>query len=317
MRSSAHRLAVSVSVLVSAVGVSTPVLGSSSVSTPSVELDRYEFEPDDVVILTIAGFEARAVTVTVCGNDGRRGSSDCNMTASEGVGLDGNGGSQLVQMPVAAPPVACPCIVRVSSQNNDEIAVAAITLIGHPIGMVVGGPTPSQALVTSIVAERADTGALDWLRSSLGSATEYDVTVTVRNGSTVAVGRIAINASVGRGDGDIQRTLVVEPPPEIGPGETWEQVVRAELPAPVYGNAEWRIDVSGGGPTVTATDVTSHIPGLLILHLAVLVVDVIVLAVRFVMRCNRRTPLKRELDDGYLPGGEIEVSDDRDAIFTR
>lgn len=293
------------------VGLPTPGLASSSsFSAPSVELDRYEFKPDDVVILTIAGFQARAVTVTVCGNDGRRGSADCNMTASEGVGLDGNGGSQLVQMPIAAPPVACPCIIRASSQNNDEIAVAAITLIGHPVDLVVGGSTPTQTLVASIVAERASTGVLGWLRSSLGAATTYDVAVTVRNSSTVAVGKIAIDATVGRGDGDIQRTLVIEPPAEIGPGETWEQVVQADLPAPVYGNAEWRVDVSSEGRTVTAADATSHMPGLLILLVVVLVLDLLVLAVRFVTRRRRMRP-----DHEYAPGAEVELVKDHPPVL--
>ncbi len=296
--------------LLVAVGLSTPGLASSSFSAPSVELDRYEFKPDGVVILTIAGFQATAVTVTVCGNDGRRGSADCNMTASEGVGLDGNGGSQLVQMPIAAPPVACPCIIRVSSRNNDEIAVAAITLIGHPVDSVVGGSTPTQTLVASIVAERASTGALGWLRSSLGAATTYDVTVTVRNSSTVVVGKIAIGATVGRGDGDIQRTLVIEPPAEIGPGETWEQVVQADLPAPVYGNAEWRVDVSSEGRTVTAADATSHMPGLLILLVVVLVLDLLVLAVRFVTRRRRMRP-----DHEYAPGAEVELVKDHPPVL--
>lgn len=302
--------------LLVAVGLSTPGLASSSsFSAPSVELDRYEFAPDALVILTIAGFQARAVTVTVCGNDGRRGSADCNMTAGEGVGLDGNGGSQLVQMPIAAPPVACPCIIRVSSQNNDEIAVAAITLIGHPVDLVVGGSTPTQTLVASIVAERASTGTLGWLRSSLGAATTYDVTVTVRNSSTVAVGKIAIDATVGRGDGDIQRTLVIEPPAEIGPGETWEQVVQAELPAPVYGNAEWRVDVSSEGPTVTATDATSHMPGLLILFAAVFVLDVLVLAVRLFRHRHRGMRPKLESADEFVSGAEIERIDDQQPVL--
>lgn len=266
------------------------IAGAQPVTTgPTVALDRYQMSPGDRLVLTIDGFDAGSVIISVCGNDGRRGATDCNMTESEGLRLNLDAGETVSSIPVATPPAPCPCIVRVSSTGNDEVAVAAIDLVGHPVAPVVGTPSLVDALAVSVTAEAAYGGVIGWVRSSLGGAVAYDVTVTIRNRSTVSLERIAVAGDVGRDAQNVLTSLDLSDPGVIAPGQTWTEVVRAELPAPAYGTVEWRVDVSGVGPTVTATESTRHTPVLLAVLVVVLVVDLAILLWRFVARRRRRS----------------------------
>ena len=123
-------------VATSIAGVVAPAFAGSFLVGPHAELDRTNVEVDDRVIVTIDGFEARVVTLSVCGNEGRRGSADCNMVASKGLRLDGDGTATTAQFGISAPPVPCPCIVRVASRNADEVSVVPIKISGHPTGEV-------------------------------------------------------------------------------------------------------------------------------------------------------------------------------------
>ena len=268
--------------------ISMPAGAQAETTGPSVALDRYEMAPTERVVLTLDGFVAGSVIISVCGNDARRGSSDCNMVESEGLRLNREGGETISSIPVAAPPVPCPCIIRVSTTGNDEVAVAAITLIGHPVAPVVGAPSLTDALAVSVSASATPDGLGGWVRSTLGGAATYEVTVKVRNRSTVSLERVAVSGSAGRDAENVLTTLELTDPGEIAPGQTWTEVVQAELPAPVYGSVEWRVDVSGVGPTVAATDSTRHTPVLLAVLVVVLLVDLALLGWRLVARRRRR-----------------------------
>ncbi len=276
--------------------VFAPVARAQPVTTgPTVTLDRYEIGPGDRVVLTLDGFESRSVVISVCGNDARRGSADCNMPESEGLGIDRDRENTVSSVPVAVPPTPCPCLIRVSSATNDEVAVAAITLIGHPVAPVVGTPGVGEPLAVSVTAKAAPDGVLGWVRSSLGGATTYDVTVTVRNRSTETQDGVTLIGSAGRGADDELVALDVSDPGSIEPGQTWTEVVRADLPAPVYGAAEWRVVATGAGPATTTTQRTSHQPLLLIVVAFVFVVDLVVVVARFVRR--RRTAATASLSE--------------------
>jgi hypothetical protein len=176
----------------------------------------------------------------------------------------------------------------VSSPGNDQVATAELILIGHPVAEPVAGVAASQALTASLVVERANRGTSGWLKASLGGSTAYDVHLTIRNTSSDPVGRVAIDGHVGGGGDDVRSEIGFPSPGTIGAGETWDRVVQVTLPAPVFGTADWTVDVSSAGPTVTASDETSHLPGLLILLIVVLVGDLLILAVRLVRRSMPR-----------------------------
>ena len=282
-----HSLLAALVTATAALGVAFTASAQSTVSGPTVTLDRYELTPGEQVDLTMDGFQADFVTMAFCGNEGRRGSVDCNMQASQAREINSDGSPTVAQMTVAAPPAPCPCIVRVSSQDNREIAVVSITIVGHPVVDAVGGSAVDQPLAVDIRAVVAPDGLSDELRSSLGGATMYDVTVQVTNSGTFAVENVAVASTYTRTRYDDVRTVDIPSAGRLDAGATWEQTVQVEVPSLTFGDVQWNATVSGFGPSVQATDTTSQLPVLLLLLGVVLVADVFVLVVRFLMRRRR------------------------------
>ena len=266
-----------------------PTTGPSAIEPtitgPSVTLDRPAAAAGEHVVLTINGFKALLVTVSFCGNEDRRGSTDCNMAASQSVDVHADGTPSVAEVPVAAPPVDCPCLVRVSSRLNDEVAVTPITVTGHPVGPVIGGPDVNAPLVAvTIAATPVPHGLLGWVKSNLGGSVPYDVTVSVKNISPEALHHVTVFGSAGLHPDDAFATLEFDSPDEILPGQTWKQVVSTEVPAPSLSKIHWQVVASRAGPWVTADLTTRHRPMLLLIFAMLLVVDIAFLVIRKRMR---------------------------------
>ncbi len=258
----------------------------SETSGPSLTLDQTEVQPGETVVLKIAGFLKAFVTVSVCGNEARRGSADCNMAASLGLQLDFDDAPTVYKMPVAVPTTDCPCVIRVSNSATGELAVAPIVITGHPVGPIIDPPTLDGLIELTITAREAPSGLMPALRSQLGGPTTYEVTVAVRNRSAMTLQNVKVAGSAGRSaEGDLA-ILELGTPGAIQGGQTWRETVTVRLPAPSFGSVNWRADASGAGPTVTTTLVTEHRPVLLWLLVAVLVVMIAVVLIR--MRIRRR-----------------------------
>ena len=281
-------LAVALAALLAATLVASAVGAQEGEPTgPSIVLDRTSIRPGERVLVTLDGFDGTAVTISVCGNRAQRGSPDCNLTASEGLGLDTDGTPTMTEFPVAAPSTTCPCVVMASTTSYGEVAVAPIELIGHPVGPVVGSST-LEAVAVTVDVKRAPRGVLASLRAAVGGPTTYDVTVSVRNRSTATLEKIVLEGSAGRSrDGDL-RALDLPPPPALAPGETWTHVARTEVPAPAVGTFAFTVTASGSGPAVSTVQTTRTLPLGLLLVVGMLVVDVGAIAWR-----RRRRRLRR------------------------
>ncbi len=264
---------------------------SPDFAAPSVELNLYEFRPEQRIQVSISGFGSAFVNTTICGNGGLRGSSDCNMAASEAVEIDPATGSASISFIANAPAMPCPCVIRVSSSGNDEVAFADVVLIGHPVADLVAPAIRAQPLTASLSVVVASTGFLDWSRSSLGGSTTYDATLTIRNQTSIPVDGVTIDGFAGRGADDVRTLFDYPQPGVIGPNETWQETVRVTLDAPVYGNTTWSVAVASANPTVSVDDSTSHLPGLLIAFVGFLLFDLVVLLARLV----RRRRIRRRL----------------------
>lgn len=270
-------------------------------AAPIVIVNRTSFQPGDELVLTIAGFRSPSVTAFVCGNDARRGSSDCDNVGAKTAELRADGSSTVVDMVAAAPPLPCPCVVRVASPDGDEVAIVRVTVIGHPSAPVVGGDFAlDEPLAVAVDARRASSGFVSGLFASLGASTSYDVTLTLRNRSADAVSGLTVDAWAGRGD-RILRSFEIDVPAELPAGETIERTVTVELPAPHFGTATWRVEVAApNAPTITAAASSANLPWLLILLLTMLVVDLLVLAFRLIRRLRRRRDEPDGPDEGLL-----------------
>jgi hypothetical protein len=109
------------------------------------------------------------------------------------------------------------------------------------------------------------------------------VTVTVRNRGTSDVVGVRTVGAVTRGGSDVD-SLELTDPGTIGAGQTWRDTVVADVPTPSWGSTEWRLEVTGAGPPISATTDTSNTPWLLWVLGIVLVVDVVILVTRLVFR---------------------------------
>ena len=271
-----------------ALAVAGSAAAQSTTTGPTVVLAADELAPDARLDFQLEGFVGSSVIITVCGNDARRGSVDCNLIESEGLRLNREGGITASSIPVPVPPAPCPCLVQVMDSDAGQLAVTPLVIIGHPVAPTVGPAGFVQPLVVEITADKADVGISDRLRSSAAGATLHDVTVKVRNRSTLPVERVVLSGSGGRDANDDLVVLGLDDPGTIEPGQTWEGTVKAELPSPVWGDYVWQATASGTGPSVTATTTTNHRPWLLIVLIIVFIIDVLIIAVRLIMRFRHR-----------------------------
>ncbi len=258
---------------------------SSSIVSPIVTVNHPRVALGEEIRLTLDGFKAPFVSISICGNEARRGSSDCDMAASEGVHMSRDDAPTFALMPVGAPPVPCPCVVRVSSSTNDEVAVVPLVITDHPVEKVIDAANPDAPLMAVSVATRVvNDGLFGWARSNLGGSVKYQVTVSVKNLKTEPLHRVKLSGWVGRSATDQIASLALDDPGEIGPAQTWQQIVTVRVPSPTVGSFEWRVAASGAGPTVTTPVTTRHRPLLLILLLVVLIADIAYFVIRARMR---------------------------------
>ena len=290
-------------------------------SGPAVAVNPGEAAPGGGnVTLTVDGFTSPYVTISICGNESRRGSADCNMAASVGVEVPQDGTPLVLQIPAVAPPADCPCVVRVVGRDSIEIALAPLVITGHPVGPVVDPPVGGPLVSVSVSTREAPEGALDALRSQLGGPTTYEVTVTVRNRTTSPLKQVRLSGSAGRGSDDNIATLVLDDPGLIAVGQTWQQTVIAKVPAPSFGAVTWRVAASGAGPAVVTTKSTRHRPTLLVVLALVVVLNLGLLAIRWrvrrrVARAARRAAAHSDVIDvdGAETVGGGDATDATDA----
>lgn len=259
---------------------------------PVISLGKATLRPGEGVVVTFAGWTARVVTLSVCGNLAKRGSADCNMVTARAVELASAGGAARVEFFVSAPPVDCPCVIRASSTSQDEVAVAPIDLVGVPVGPVVD-PYLGPLVSVSLDARAAHSGFLAAVRSALGGPTTYDVTVSVRNLSAEALSKLGLSGSAGRSGTSEVVSFDVPSPETLGPGQAWTHQTRVTLPAPVFGRFVWRVTASGAGPAVHADSSTRHMPIALVLLATILVADLLFMLWRRVVwrRRAHRSPV--------------------------
>ena len=257
-----------------------PRVDTGSTDGPVASVDRDEVEPGERVFVTLDGFAATSVTIEVCGNQARRGSSDCNMAASEGLRIDEGDEPTVSQLPIAVPPTMCPCVLRISSRDTGEIAVVPIVITGHPVGPVIEGPTIEGLVEVTLEAREAPKGLIDAVRSALGGPAPYEVTVSVRNRSVETLRAAQLSGTAKRSETDTLAVLEFADPGPIAPGQTWQQTVTVVVPSPSFGAVQWQVAVTGAGPTVKADTGTRHRPLLLI----VLVMTAVVLIATVLMR---------------------------------
>lgn len=254
---------------------------------PSVTLGSASASVGDQLGVTLRGFTSKIVTVQVCGNDGRRGSADCNLEDATTASIPDGRTNLRLDLTVSKPPAPCPCVVIAASDQFNEVAAAALDLKGHPKGPLTDPATAATPLQVSIDASRAQRGWWAAVRSGLGGKTEYAVTVVVKNPSGSPVSGAVLGISAERKNGEQVIDVPVSALSELAPQETWRTTVTAALPAPVYGTVVWRATITAQSISTTASVPTENRPTLLYVLLGIAVLCVALLLVRLAWRIGR------------------------------
>jgi hypothetical protein len=236
------------------------------------------------VQLTITGYESRWVTIAVCGNESRRGSADCDMKSSFNNEFPVDGGAMRLLFGVTEPPADCPCVIRVVGREVSEVALAPFEVVGHPVGELVDPPVIGDLVAVAVTARPVSESAIGSLRASLGGPRRYEVTATVRNVSNVPLSQVRLVGSARRsGDDDLAR-VDFDDPGFVAVGQTWQQTVVVEVPAPTFSAVTWVAEVSGAGPIVTGTETRRDRPWLLIVLVLIAAGSLALMLLRWVVR---------------------------------
>lgn len=261
---------------------------AASADGPTVEITgSRSASVGDSVPIRISGFSGSFVTISTCGNEARRGSVDCNLVASKGLRLKVDGTSDDIVV-VSKPPMKCPCVIRVASDSNDEVATVVLRIIGHPFGDVVEPAPVDDAVGLDVRATSEPDGFGGWVRSAAGGPARYAVVVTVTNRTTTVLRNVTLFGSVGRGETDELVPIDVPNPGPIAPGGAWTETVYTQVPTPSVGSFRFRVTATGAGATVDASVTERHSTPLLLGLLVFLVVDVLVLVMRRLARRRQR-----------------------------
>ncbi|GAB1818182.1 hypothetical protein [Herbidospora sp. RD11066] len=190
-----------------------------------ISLDRAAASVGETITVTLAGWPRGNVTVEVCGNERRVGSADCAVSSAvTTVVLDGDAE---VRLPLAAPPVACPCVVSASDLTMTTTAVVPLALSG--VAVAPERPVAVAAPRLDVTRSQfADGGSWWWLFGLTGEGT---LDLVVRNEGTAPAENPRLTLSVGR------------------TGATASAVPAADLGSiPAGGERAYRIPVTIEGP---------------------------------------------------------------------
>ena len=289
-----------------------PPVGSTT--GPTVQVRPGRAQPDDQVTLQISGFSSPYVTASVCGNNALRGSSDCDMSASEGNELAADALVSRFTMPISAPPTACPCVVRVVGADQAEIALAPLEVIGHPVGPLTEAPSLEGLVDAVVTAREQPSGFVDVLVASLGGDTTYEVTLLVRNRSPESLSAVLARGSAFDSDQNALVSFDLGNAPPIAPGQTWTTSALVVIPTPSIGSVEWAVDVIGAGPALVGSTTTQHRPVLLIVVLGLAVLSLSAFVARRLMRRHAARSEAQAASAAAADAGADQVADEMASV---
>jgi len=201
-----------------------------------VEVSTQQTALGTSVVVTLEGWDTRVALISVCGNDARRGSRDCALGASNtvAVGADGRG---VVDLPITAPPVGCPCVIRVADAFGEGTVRTIPIAIGdfaETTAPLTDDPGTDGIAVVARLRSSARSWPASWFAAFAGPA-EQTLVLVVSNGGTTEVAGLRVAAVVGRDrrSGELVAGKELAP---LKPGERRRVLMPVRLPAPSFGD---------------------------------------------------------------------------------
>jgi hypothetical protein len=174
---------------------SGPGYAAGRVPTPTLVVGVSSGKLGDLVPAALEHWPAGLLTVSVCGNAGRRGSEDCDLRSAFTVNMPAGGGTR-VQVALVRPPVDCPCVVRAATQTNEIVRVAPVAIDGVPEGS--GTPPAATSVAAGGLVVRArivDDGSLT---DAFGVGVTRTLRLTLDNRGPSATPPLQVTGGVGR-----------------------------------------------------------------------------------------------------------------------
>ncbi|MBM7086442.1 hypothetical protein [Micromonospora humidisoli] len=241
--------------------------GAPAGGGPGVTVPAGTLRVGQRVLVGLDGWPAGTVQIEVCGNAARRGVLDCATGAATHGQVPPSGRATLPVL-VAAPPVACPCVLRVRTPTGTATAVADLTLAGVTAPAVA----PAVPAGLTLVAVHADdrSGARGWF----GLPGELAVRITLHNPGEKEVTDPPFELTVG--PPGRARTIVAAPTlGGIAAGQTREYHVRVPTGAAPYGRYEVDGRIAAPGRPLAFTVAATRRPWGLPVAAAVLTVGLL------------------------------------------
>ncbi|MFY1636333.1 hypothetical protein ACN27F_24175 [Solwaraspora sp. WMMB335] len=206
------------------------------------------------VAVTLTGWPTGNVQLEICGNRARRGTLDCATAGASQLYLPG-ADPVSTRITVVAPPVACPCVIRVRTLGGGGVPTsavgsaaaggvtgsAAVEIVGTdaPVAPADGGP--ARLRVTELAVVPAD---WDW-PSLFALPSQLVIDLEVGNDGSADVSEARMSLLVGRPD---RPTVIVDAPELAGLAAGQRRTVRIAVPldAPVYGRYAVHGQIHGG-----------------------------------------------------------------------
>lgn len=274
------------------------VLLFTAPDAPGASLDATEVEVGDQLVVRLAGWPAGPVLVELCGNEAARGTVDCAVLAAVQSYVGGDG-EAVVPLPVAGPPVPCPCVVRVRDLAGATTVSLPIAVDGFTAAPADPPARPPGALaVTDLaVTDLAVTGQWSWA-GLFGGPAPRTIHLTLSNHGDDEVADPPLELLVGRGD----HPTMLAPAPDlatIGPGAEVSYRLPVTLPPVTFGRYTIRGEVAG---EVFLAETTSYPWGwpavLAVMAAAALVAR---------LPTHHRTDPASMIDKNAAPGGRTSV----------
>jgi hypothetical protein len=182
----------------------------------------------DTVIVWGTGFAPRQLfSITVCGDGGSGTSTTCAFADGVQAASEADG-TLYAPLVVAAPPVACPCSVRVAALDRvGEPLLEPITITDMPTGIP---PAPTTVPAPSLSVDQTELRVDDAWFAYIGGSSQRMLILQVSNRGSEAVVPSAIEVRSGP-PGDVTQFVKGPPPPAIGPGETVTITVPVSFPS--------------------------------------------------------------------------------------
>ncbi|MCX4390991.1 hypothetical protein OG777_29250 [Micromonospora peucetia] len=243
-----------------ALAAASPVAAPPSAepaTVPQIAVPAGTFRIGEQVPVVLAGWPAGTVQLDVCGNGGRRGALDC-ATSRAAHGQVPPSGTVSLPVVLAAPPVACPCLLRARTPTGTTRATTELRLTG-----VTAPPAPVPAGTPELVIAglRATdlAGAYGWF----GLPGDLSVDLTLHNTGSTDIVDPPFSLLFGR-PGRVRGIVEAPALGTIGAGQTREYRILVPMDDAIVGRHELhgRIDLPGH-PVAFAVEAARHPWGLL------------------------------------------------------